>query len=403
MFKIQKIKNINRKAVLITVLSLVVAAEIFICGLNYGKSQVNCYCQPEEVDMSLFWQTWNAIEEKYVDKNNLDIQKIIYGAIGGMVDSLGDPYTTFFTPEDSKNFKDDVKGSFEGVEMEVGIRNGQLQVVAPLEDTPAQRAGLRAGDKILEVEGTSTAGMSTDEAVSLIKGEKGTSVTLLISRDDWSESKEITIVRDLIKVPSLALEIKEIDGEKIAYLSIYQFSENTAYNFNSYAYEIMDSGANKIILDLRDNPGGYLEVAQAVAGWFLEKGNLVVTEDFSDDEEDMKYLSEGPASFSDYPVVVLINGGSASASEILAGALRDDRNILLVGEKSFGKGSVQELLDLDGGSSVKITIAKWLTPSGISISDVGLEPDIEITITDEDIEQGKDLQLEKAIEIIKGL
>ncbi len=156
---------------------------------------------------------------------------------------------------------------------------------------------------------------------------------LLIFRSDWPETKEITIVRDLIEVPSLDLEIKEIDGEKIAYLSIYQFSENTAYNFNSYAYEIMESGANKIILDLRDNPGGYLEVAQAVAGWFLEKGQLVVTEDFSNDEEDMKYLSEGPSGFSDYPMVVLINEGSASASEILAGALRDDRNIQLIGEK----------------------------------------------------------------------
>jgi carboxyl-terminal processing protease len=174
MFKIQKIKNVNKKTVLIIVLSLAVAAEIFICGLNYGKSQVNCYCQPEEVDMSLFWQTWNAIEEKYVDKTTLNVQDMIYGAIKGMVDSLGDPYTTFFTPDDSKNFKDDVKGSFEGVGMEVGVRDGQLQVIAPLENTPAQRAGLRAGDKILEVDGVSTAGMSADEAASLIKGERGT-------------------------------------------------------------------------------------------------------------------------------------------------------------------------------------------------------------------------------------
>jgi len=375
----------------------------FGLGTYFGKSRVVCeICPPEEIDFSLFWEVYHKLQEKFVDKGKFDIQKMIYGAISGMVKSLGDPYTVFFPPEETKRFEEDVKGVFEGVGMEIGIKKGQLQVIAPLEGTPAQKAGLRSGDKILKINDTETSDLTIDEAVDLIRGPKGTEVTLTIFREEWKKTKEIKLMRDVIEVPSLKREIKEIDGQKIAYIQLYQFSENASFDFRKAAIEILTSPAQKIILDLRNNPGGYLEVAQDITGWFLEKGKIVVIEDFGQGNE-QEYKAQGPGTFSDYKVVILINQGSASASEILAGALRDNRGILLIGEKSFGKGSVQELEKLKEGSSLKITVAKWLTPKGQLITDVGLEPDIKVEMTEEDYEQDRDPQLDKAIEIIKGL
>jgi len=375
----------------------------FGLGTYFGKSRVVCeICPPEEIDFSLFWEVYHRLQEKFVDKGKFDIQKMIYGAISGMVKSLGDPYTVFFPPEETKRFEEDVKGVFEGVGMEIGIKKGQLQVIAPLEGTPAQKAGLRSGDKILKINDTETSDLTIDEAVNLIRGPKGTEVTLTIFREEWKKTKEIKLMRDVIEVPSLKREIKEIDGQKIAYIQLYQFSENASFDFRKAAIEILTSPAQKIILDLRNNPGGYLEVAQDITGWFLEKGKIVVIEDFGQGNE-QEYKAQGPGTFSDYKVVILINQGSASASEILAGALRDNRGILLIGEKSFGKGSVQELEKLKEGSSLKITVAKWLTPKGQLITDVGLEPDIKVEMTEEDYEQDRDPQLDKAIEIIKGL
>ncbi|MFH1036768.1 MAG: S41 family peptidase [Patescibacteria group bacterium] len=393
----------NRKIIFI-VLPLVLSGAIFAGGFYFGEYHKKCpTCPPSDVDLSLLWETWNELENKYVDKGDLDVQKMIFGAISGMVSSLGDPYTIFFSPDESKIFKEDVRGIFEGVGMEVGVRNGQLQIIAPLENTPAQRAGLRAGDKILEIDGTSTSGMTSEVAVSLIRGKRGTDVKLLIMREGWEESKEFVLTRELIEIPSLKLEIREIGGERVAYLTLYQFSENASFDFNVAANNILNSSAKKIILDLRNNPGGYLEVAQFIAGWFLPEGQVVVTEDFGSGKIKQDYKADGPSDFADYPMVVLINEGSASASEILAGALRDNRNIQLIGQKSFGKGSVQELIDLSDGASVKITVAKWLTPKGVLITDVGLEPDVSVEITDQDYEEGKDPQLDKAIEIIQSL
>jgi carboxyl-terminal processing protease len=373
----------------------------FGLGTWFGKTQVICeVCPPEEIDFSLFWEAWKKIEEKFVDKENLSTQEMIYGAISGMVGSLGDPYTTFLNPEDTKTFIEDVKGTFEGVGMEIGIRKGQLQVIAPLEGTPAQKAGLRAGDKILKVDDRSTADMAIDEAVNLIRGAKGTEVILTIYREEWEESKEIKIIREVIEIPSLKWELKE---DNIVYLKLYQFSEKAALDFQIAAIEILNSPAEKIILDLRNNPGGYLEVAQDIAGWFLERGEIVAIEDFGEGREEKQYRAQGNARFLPYPIVILINQGSASGSEILAGALRDNRGVKLIGETSFGKGSVQELEKLREGSSLKITVAKWLTPKGELITDKGLEPDIKVEITDEDYEAEKDPQLDRAIEIIKNL
>jgi len=380
---------------------IIIILGVFGLGVWFGRSQVSCQiCAPADVDFSLFWETWQTIKEKYVDKAKLDTQEMIYGAISGMVKSLNDPYTIFLKPEDTKRFIEDVKGSFEGVGMEVDVRNGQLQVVAPLEGTPAQKAGIKPGDIIMKVDGTTTAEMSVDEAVNLIRGPKGTEVTLTIYREEWGEARDIKIVRSVIDVPSNKLEIRD-DG--IAYLRIYHFSENAAYDFREAAIKILESNSQKIILDLRDNPGGYLEVAQDIAGWFLERGQVVTVEDFGEGKEQNKYLAEGNAKLVSYPVVVLINKGSASGSEILAGALRDDRGVKLIGETSFGKGSVQELEKLRGGSSLKITIAKWLTPNGDLITGKGLEPDVKVELTTEDAVANRDHQLDKAIEILKEL
>lgn len=374
---------------------------VFGIGFWFGKSQKVCpVCQPQEVDFSLFWETWSLIEEKFVDKENFDVQEMIYGAISGMVRSLNDPYTVFLPPEETKTFLEDVKGTFEGVGMEIGIRENQLQVIAPLEGTPAQKAGFRAGDKIMKIDEKSTIDVTVEEAVNLIRGPKGTTVNLTIFREEWGETKEFKITRATIDIPSLKWEIIE---EDIAYIKLYQFTEKASFDFRTASFEILSGPAKKIILDLRNNPGGYLDVAQDIAGWFLKKDEIVVIEDFGENKKREEFKSKGPSRFLEYPIAVLINEGSASGSEILAGALRDNRGIMLIGEKTFGKGSIQELERLRGGSSLKITIAKWLTPNGGLISGIGLEPDIGVEMTEEDYEEDRDPQLEKAIEIIKEM
>lgn len=371
----------------------------FGLGIYFGESQCKI-CPPSEIDFSLFWETYNKLQEKFVDKGRIDQSKILYGAISGMVKSLEDPYTVFLPPEETKRFEEDVKGVFEGVGMEIGIKKGQLQVIAPLEGTPAQRAGLRAGDKILKINDSLTADLTAEEAVNLIRGPKGTGVTLTIFRTEWEKTEEIKLIREVIQIPSLKWELKEDD---IAYIKLYQFSEKAGLDFREAAVKILQSPAKKIILDLRNNPGGYLEIAQDIAGWFLERGEVVVIEDFGGKGEQKIYRSSGPGRFSKYSMVILINEGSASGSEILAGALKDNRGVLLIGERSFGKGSVQELESLRGGSSLKVTVAKWLTPKGELIADKGLEPDIKVEMTDEDYDKDRDPQLDKAIEALKAV
>lgn len=382
---------------------------IFEAGFYFGKAQMPVappegilnpeLGKPAEVDFSLFWDAWRILEEKFVDPEKINYQKMIYGAISGMVNSLGDPYTVFMPPEDSKIFKEDVSGAFQGVGMEIGIKKGELTVISPLEGTPAFRAGLRAGDKIIKIDNAYTREMTVDEAVKLIRGPKGTEVTLTILRDDWPKTKDFKIVRDVIEIPSLTWEIKDRD---IAHIKLYQFSEVVRSSFDQAAIDILNSQAKKIVLDLRNNPGGYLEVAQDIAGWFLEKGAIVTVEDFGGKQENKEYKAKGNEKLLSYPLVVLINQGSASGSEILAGALRDNRGIKLIGEKSFGKGSVQELEELREGS-LKITVAKWLTPKGELINGIGLAPDFEVELTEEDFNQDEDPQLDKAIELIKEM
>lgn len=351
----------------------------------------------KQLDFSLFWKTWDLLKEKYVNTNTLDSRKLMYGAIQGMLKATGDPYTTFFDPEETKSFSQDIEGSFEGIGAELGVKDDILTVIAPLEDSPAQKAGLRAGDKILKIGDKSTADMTIYEAVDLIRGKKGTEVKLTIFHKGEEETREISIIRDTIIVKSVKLEFKE---GKVAHLKVTKFGEDTSKEFDAAMRQIIDKNARGIVLDLRNNPGGLLDKAVDLASRMMPKGKIVVTEEDNAGKKNT-LRTYGGDKLSALPTVVLINDGSASASEILAGALRDNQGIQLVGKKSFGKGSVQEFINLPGGTSVKITVAKWMTPKGNSIMEKGIDPDIEIDLTAEDIKNERDPQLDKALEIIK--
>jgi len=353
------------------------------------------------IDFALFWKVWDLLKENYVDAQNLDAKKLFYGAIKGMLASTGDPYTTFFNPEENKMFNEEISGNFEGIGIEIGMKSDILTVIAPLEGTPAEKAGLRAGDKILKINDQITSEMTIDEAVKQMRGPKGTEVKLVIFHNNGKESQEIIIQRDTISVKSVKLEFKEND---ISYIKISRFGEDTGRDFKLALQKVLAKKNQKIILDLRNNPGGYLEIAIDLASRMLPKGKVVVIEE-SQDKKQKNMNARGGDVASDIPTVVLINEGSASASEILAGALRDNReNVQLVGERSFGKGSVQEKIDLSGGeTAVKITVAKWLTPKGEQINEKGINPDIEVKLSQEDYEKNLDPQLDKAIEIIRGM
>ncbi|NTU66667.1 MAG: S41 family peptidase [Candidatus Moranbacteria bacterium] len=352
----------------------------------------------KNVNFSLFWKVWDLVREKHISKSSLDSQKMIYGAISGMLKATGDPYTSFFDPAENKAFSEDLGGSFEGIGAELGVKDNMLTVIAPLDGSPAEKAGLRTGDKILKIEGKTVSDMTVDEAVSLIRGKKGTDVHLTIIPNGQKDTKDITITRDTIQVKSVKLEMK--DGG-IAYLKINEFGENTDKEFDAAMNSLLSQGAKGIVLDLRNDPGGLLDRCVSVASRMIPEGKVVVTEEDSSGNRS-NLNTKGGDKLSYLPIVVLINEGSASASEILAGALKDNQGDVLVGKKSFGKGSVQELSNLPGGSSVKITVAKWLTPSGDYIMEKGISPDVEVDMTRDDYENNRDPQLDKALEIIKG-
>ncbi|MFH1392870.1 MAG: S41 family peptidase [Patescibacteria group bacterium] len=362
--------------------------------------------KPEKFDFSLFWDTWNELHNKFVDKNKLTDANLLYGAISGMVKGAGDPYTVFFPPAESKSFKQDVGGSFGGIGAEIGKKKDILVIIAPLEDTPAKRAGLAAGDKILKINGESTDNLSVEEAVSKIRGEVGTKVTLTILKNiDDAKMKDIALERAVIKVP--ITKVEALKDNSIAHLSFYSFTSTAPFDFQQSAVKILSTSSYKgIILDLRNNPGGYLEVAVDIAGWFFNTGDLVAIEDFGSDNGQNKtteFRASSLGALKNYPIVVLVNQGTASAAEILAGALRDNRGVKLIGEKTFGKGSVQELINLANDSSIKVTVAKWLTPKKYSISESGLEPDYNVAVTEDDIAKGHDPQLDKAVEVLEKM
>lgn len=351
----------------------------------------------QKIDFSLFWKVWDLVKEKHVDKDKLDAQKMVYGAINGFLKATGDPYSTFFDPAESKSFSEEIEGSFEGIGAELGVKDEILTVIAPLDGSPAQKAGMRAGDKILKIDGKITTDFTVYQAVDLIRGKKGTTVTLTVLHEGEQETKDVVVTRDTIEVKSVKMEFKD---DKIAYIKITKFGDNTGKEFNDAISRINSDNTRGIIIDMRNNPGGLLDKAVDIASKMIPKGKVVVTEeDGAGNKESLK--TSGGDRLSSVPTVVLINEGSASASEILAGALRDDQGTTLIGKKSFGKGSVQELISLPGGSSVKITVAKWLTPNGEYIMEKGINPDVEVNMSADDFNNNRDPQLDRAMEVLK--
>ncbi|MDD5083359.1 MAG: S41 family peptidase [Candidatus Moranbacteria bacterium] len=351
------------------------------------------------VDFSLFWKSWDLLKDKYVDRAKLDANEMMYGAIKGMLASTGDPYTTFFDPKENKEFQEEMTGSFQGIGAEIGMKDNVLTIVAPLDDSPAQKAGLQAGDKILKIDDVTTMDMDLNKAVSLIRGEKGTEVKLTIFRNGSDEqTKEVSVKRDVISVKSVKTEVRD-DG--IAVIKVSRFGDDTAEAFNQAIADVAAKKSRGLILDLRNNPGGYLDAAVSMASLMLPEDKVVVMEENSKGDRKKMY-AKGGDKVSGIETVVLINEGSASASEILAGALQDNRaNVTLIGKKSFGKGSVQELVPVTKDTSVKITVARWLTPNGKQINHEGIAPSVDIEISEDDRKAQKDPQFDKAVEVLQ--
>lgn len=391
------------KRIGVGVLIVVILGGIFFAGVSFGSKQPPkiIITNPKDIvnlDFSLFWEAVRTLKDNYVDVSGVTDKKILDGAIKGALGATNDPYTTYFPPVEAEKFQQDLSGSFGGIGAELGFRNGQVIVIAPLKGSPAERAGIKAADAIFKIDATSTEGMSVDDAVKIIRGVPGTKLKLEIFRDGWKKEKTFEITREVIQVPTADFEIK--DGN-VGYIHLYNFNANSPQLFYNAAFSTLTRGAHGIILDLRNNPGGFLDAAVDISGWFVKRGEAVVKERLRNGEVTER-RANGNEAFLQMPVVVLVNEGSASAAEILAGALRDLRGAKLVGQKTFGKGSVQEIQSLSDGSQLKITVAKWLTPADIEIDKKGLEPDAAVEIKDEDTAKGRDPQLEKAVELLKS-
>ncbi len=345
-----------------------------------------------------FWKAWTILDQKFVTASSTTAENKLYGAIQGLASSYGDPYTVFFPPAEAKMFYEDISGGFEGVGMEIGIKDKQLQVVSPIKGSPAELAGVKAGEYIISINGTSTADMSVDQAVKLIRGKKGSPVKIIFFTQGSSKPVERTLVRDVINIPTLDSSTRP---GGISVIRLYSFTGQSADLFRNALREFVTSGNHKLILDLRGNPGGYLDAAWDMASWFLPAGKVVVTEDFGKNGAPNIYRSKGYNVFNgNLRMFILVDNGSASAAEILAGALQEQGIAKLVGIKTFGKGSVQELVPLTSDTYLKITIARWLTPNGHNLSHDGLEPDYKVQPTDKDIQAKKDVMMEKAVQLL---
>lgn len=391
------------------VIVLVVLA--FFLGLQFGRSgqrlipknfnfiELSRDKATKDVDWQLLWDTLDQINQKFVDRP-ADKQKILYGAVQGAVAALGDPYSIFFPPKEAEDFHNELKGKFDGIGAEIGMKNQQLVVITPLDGSPAIKAGIKAGDLIYKIDGKETLGLSVEDAVNKIRGAAGTKVMLTVFHKGQTKPVDISITRAKIEVKSVSKEIKAVGGKKLGYIKMRRFGEDTEGLFDRAVTDFLVSNIQGLILDLRNNPGGYLDTAVTLAGNWVPAGQTVVIQRFGQGNEET-YAAKGPTRLSGIPTIVLINGGSASASEILAGALHDHGLAKLVGEKSFGKGSVQELITLRDKADLKLTIAKWLTPSGHDLNKEGIEPDIKVELKEEDFQNDRDPQLDKAIEMLK--
>lgn len=348
----------------------------------------------QNVDFSLFWQVFDSLPKAYFDKSAIDGQKMMYGAISGMVRSLGDPYTAFLDPSQNAAIKSELAGSYEGVGIEIGFnKEKRLSVIAPLDDTPAQKAGILPKDVILKIGDKDTFDLTLPEAVDLIRGKAGSVVKFSLLHEGSVEPYEVEVTRQKITVRSVVLTFKETNGKKIAVVKVSRFGDTTSEDWDAAVSQIKQQGVQGIVVDMRNNPGGLLYSSVHLASEFIS--GTVVKQEFADGTVD-SLDSDHAGELLKTPMVVIINGGSASASEIFAGAIQDDRRGKIVGEQSFGKGTVQEPMDLPGGAGLHVTIARWLTPKGNWIHQEGIKPDIEVKMTPEDVQAGKDLQLEKA-------
>tara|TARA_B100000745_G_scaffold292473_1_gene233370 strand:- start:28108 stop:29364 length:1257 start_codon:yes stop_codon:yes gene_type:complete len=382
----------------------VLADQLNRYGLSAIAAGITPSVQPEGIDFAPVWKAWNILDARFVDAyatttevvTQEDRQERVWGILKGLAASMGDPYTVFLPPSEAEVFAADISGSFEGVGMEIAIRDQMLTIVSPLKGTPAFRAGLKPGDKILSIDGTSTEDMSTNVAVQLIRGEKGTEVTLEIYREDENELLEIVVTRDTIQIPTIKTYKR---ADQIFVIELYNFSAKSAGLFADAMEEFQRSGYSKLIIDLRGNPGGYLDAAVDMASWFLPAGKIVVTEDYGGNGENRIHRSRGYDSVNDgLKLVILIDKGSASASEILAGSLKEYGKATLIGTASFGKGSVQELVNITPDTSLKVTVARWLLAGDVFITKDGVEPDISVEFPEDfDPTSERDLILEAAV------
>lgn len=359
--------RINKKKFLLMALVLILA------GILIGQGMVQAKSDTYD-ELKAFTQALELIKRNYVEEPNA--REIIQGAIRGMVASL-DPHSSFMAERAYKEMDMDIRGEFQGVGIQIGLKNSQLTVIAPIEDTPADRAGLAAADKILKINDEWTKDMTIEEAVDRMRGPKGTPVRLLIHREGWEKPREFKIIRDVIKVQSV--KARMLDSE-IGYIKITQFQGLTGAEMEKALKKLMDTGMKRLVLDLRNDPGGLLDSSVDVSSMFLPKDKLVVYLQGRNAQERKDYLSTGSTLYREYPVVVLVNAGSASASEIVAGALQDSKRAVIVGTQTFGKGSVQTVFPLEGGTGLRLTTAKYYTPSGRSIQNVGITPDIEVKL-----------------------
>lgn len=400
-------QNINAKIVLIVILAFLMGwqlghrdIQIKLAAYRPSISIVNK--EPPKninIDFKLFWDTWDLLSRSYLDKKAIDPNKLFYGAISGMVSAVGDPYTVFLPPEQQKFSKEELNGSFEGVGIQLGFnKDKRLVVIAPLDGTPAQKAGIKPQDMIIKINDKETTNMTLPEAVNLIRGPKGTQITLSIFREGESDTRSVALTRDEIIVKSVEVSFKDTNsGKSVAVIKLSRFGERTKEEWNGVVSEVLAKDPQTVVLDLRNNPGGFLDGAVFIASEFLEGGNVVLQENSEGQRTAFKVTRAG--KLTQIPMGVLINKGSASASEIVAGAIQDRGRGKLVGEKSFGKGTIQEAQDLERGTGIHITVAKWLTPDGRWVNDTsGLDPDVKIDMDKEDAT--KDPQLEKALELL---
>lgn len=353
----------------------------------------------KKTDLRVFRDVWKRLEEKYVDASAILPKEMVYGAIRGMVSALDDPYTVYMTPEETVEFQNSLDGTLEGIGAELTVKDKLLTIVSVIKNSPADKAGLKPDDAILEIDDEISAEMTIYNAITKIRGKRGTKVKLLIfRRDDGTDPFEVEIRRDKISLDSVTTEEK---GDGIFYIGVHQFTDRTGEEFKNVVKDLLFKDPKGVILDLRGNGGGYLDIAVDMLSEFIGKKKVAVKIQRRNERDNSEvFLGESP-SLKDVPLVVLVNRASASASEIVAGAAQDYKRGIVMGEVTFGKGSVQEVETLPDKSSLRVTIAKWLTPNGRSIDKVGITPDIVIETTEEDMKKGRDLQVEKAMEYLR--